>query len=171
MKSFKCLFMILLIVSLSSCAMTTGGSTTTSGQVKPDRDTRGTDEDQYKFSPPEANKLKGTNSEIMNAFKGLLSRYELETFDMGMMKIVTKIKKMDDTDPNYLKYKKSTDIFEKYEITMKRVEYTVLVDIKYLVLTNELDMQSGKVEMVTVARDAEMENKLMERVKRFLYQY
>jgi hypothetical protein len=119
-------------------------------------------------------RLKGTTSEIMNAFKGVLSRYEFEEFSRLNLNIVTKIKKLDKSSPYYDKYINTGEIsiYEQYRIGMRRDGRDIVVKyIKYSILVQEMDMKTNRLGYKEIARLKEAENELLEKVKRLLYRY
>ncbi len=164
MKRYNYFFAVLLAMLVASCMTATKPAIESSPVVIEE-------EEGYQFTPPKENRLKGTNTEIMNAFKTLLSRYELEAFEMASLRIATKHRVMDNSSAYYEKYKRSSDIYEQYQVQMKREGYEMVVDIKYLILTKELNMKTGKIYMKEIARITEKEDELLEKVKRYLYQY
>ena len=128
-------------------------------------------EKEGKLVQPEENRLKGTDSEIMNAFKSALSGQEIDKYDIPGLKIVTKLKKLDESYPDYETYKMITDIYEQFEIVMKRENNEMVVDVKYSILTQELNMKTGKVDYVVIARLKEVEQELLRKAKKILYGY
>ena len=100
------------------------------------------------IAKPAEDRFKGTDAEIMTAFKSALADYEIDIFDIINLGIVTKLKKMDESNPNYEKYKRITDIYEKYEIVMKRENNEMVVDVKYTITGKELNMKTGRLEFV-----------------------
>ncbi|MFC1855857.1 hypothetical protein ACFL2A_04890 [Thermodesulfobacteriota bacterium] len=121
------------------------------------------------FTNTDEYRLKGTNTEIMNAFKANLPRQEFELFSNASLKIITKIKKIEEGHQYYNQYKKSVDIYEQYDISMTRVEYDMVVNIKYSILSKEMNLKTNEIGYKEVVRERREEALLLKKVKRLLY--
>ncbi len=129
------------------------------------------DEAEYRFTPPKDNKLKGTDPEIIKAFKTALKRFEFVTFDEIDFRFVTKPLKVTPAHPHYLELKRPMGTYESYEIDMKRTGHEMMVEIKYSAVTKELNMKTGKVVSQSVPFAFNPKRELLDKVKRTLYKY
>jgi hypothetical protein len=174
MKKLGYLLMVLAVFSLASCRTVDEGKIGREKTKERQAKEKKAEELKMKKLKAKAGKkkeyvLKGTNSEIMAAFKKILSRHELEEFSEGKLKIVTKARKLDESSPHYEANKQESDIYDQYVITLKRKEYDVIVNIRYLILTQKMDMKTNKIGLVKVNRIKEVEDDLINKVKRLLY--
>ena len=165
MKKISYLIILILAASTFSCAIFGGGT------VHDDEETilLVKDGETHEVKVDEVYSLKGTDSEIMNAFKSVLSRYEFETFSQGSLTIVTKIAKLDETSPVYEEYKRAVDIFGQYKINMTRIDYDIIVEISYTILVQEMNMKTNQLGYKEVAREKKLEDDIFNKVKRLLY--
>ena len=159
MRKISMVIVVMLTLALASCA----------GMQTQNDNGAATNGNKKTNGKKAENHLKGTNTEIMNAFKSLLGRYEFDEFSMSTLKITTKIKKLTEDSPYYAKHKKNVDIYEQYKITITRKDYDAIVDVRYSIMVQEMNMKTSELGFKEIVRESDAEKMLIKKIKRLLY--